>query len=349
MNQDNPPISPISGSVLAWQAELIQQLSALKKGNKLPHAVLIELQTDVDSLSLGWQLVSSLLCQQVNDDASPCGQCHHCQLMQANNYPDFTLTTLVENERNGKLNKDIKIDQIRRLIHQLTLTPNLHAGKIALIYPAEKMNQSAANSLLKTLEEPADEATLILMTHHANRLPVTVRSRCQRWVVKNPGRDEGRSWLQQNGMDPGEVDAYLSLSRNDAQMALELYQQQPLKDLDQLRDQLDRFYADQLSVVAVTSKIRQLPLATLRLILKNILLTTIEKQLEPAWTSDNKDRLIELLELVKHTDSVLKTEENNLNLQLQLEDVLISLKQILKRDTHHAFPKPGNIITQYQG
>lgn len=347
MSSDKQESSLISAASFPWQNEVIQQLITLKKSNQLPHAVLIELQTGVESQSLGWQLVSALLCEQDENDARPCGHCHHCQLMQANNYPDFTFTTLVENERTGKLNKDIKIDQIRRLIHQLTLTPNRRAGKFALIYPAEKMNLSSANSLLKTLEEPTEDATLILMTHHVNRLPVTIRSRCQKWVIKNPEEDDARNWLLKNGIGPEEVDAYLSLSGKDTQLALEFYQQQSLKHLQQFDEHLKNYLADKISIVSLVSQIKHIPTATLRLILKHLLLSFIHEQLDLEFTSDNKLKIIELLDLVKQSESTLKIEENNLNFQLQLEDVLISLKQILKRDEHHAFTKPGDFITQH--
>ena len=173
MNQEQDIIEPVIGEALPWQRPLVQKLGSLRQQHRLPHALLIELQTQVDSRAFGWYLVMALLCESP-EDGNPCQVCPACALMRANNYPDFTFTTLLENDKTHKLNKDIKIDQIRRLIHQLSLTDSRQGGKFALIYPAEKMNPSAANSLLKTLEEPSSNSTLILLTHNPGRLPVTI-------------------------------------------------------------------------------------------------------------------------------------------------------------------------------
>jgi DNA polymerase-3 subunit delta' len=327
---------PVIASAEAWQDDVIQELCGLKQKGQLPHAVLIGLQTGVNSRSFGWQLVTALLCQ-ISDAQGPCGQCDHCHLMQANNYPDFTFTTLLPNERTGKISKDIKVEQIRRLIHQLTLTPNRQSGKVALIYPAEKMNQSAANSLLKTLEEPADEVTIILLSHHVNRLPITVRSRCQQWLIRNPPMRIAQSWLQASGMDPEQIDISLSLTQGDVQMALQLQQQDCLQYAQQFSLGFDDFIEDKQSVIPLVTLLKKVSNETLRLIVHNALLDHIYRQLDQDLSAETKTTLAELLELKKQAQTILRIEENNLNLQLQLEDVLISLKQILKRDTHHAF------------
>lgn len=336
MAEDKQDYQLITASSLPWQDEFMEQLISLKQKAQLPHALLISLKTAVDSRSLGWQLVSALLCEK-SDAKGPCGQCNHCHLMQANNYPDFTFTTLLPNERTGKINKDIKIDQIRKLIHQLTLTPNRQGGKVALIYPAEKMNQSAANGLLKTLEEPADGVTLILLSHHANRLPITVRSRCQQWDIANPDTQTAVSWLQANGVDPKLIDTSLLITNGDAQMALQLYQQDSLRYVQQFADHLAQFVEGKENVMPIVALLKQLSSDTQRLILKNTLQKYIHRQLDQELSADTKRTLAELLALQEHAQSVLRIEENNLNLQLQLEDVLISFKQILTRDTHHAF------------
>jgi len=59
-------------------------------------------------------------------------------------------------------------------------------NKVAIIEPAEMVNIAAANSLLKTLEEPASNVFIILATLHPTRLPATIRSRCQKIVINAP-------------------------------------------------------------------------------------------------------------------------------------------------------------------
>jgi DNA polymerase-3 subunit delta' len=65
-----------------------------------------------------------------------------------------------------------------------------------LIHPAEAMNQAAANSLLKTLEEPVSGTIMMLISANPSRLPATIRSRCQLITVPVPPVDVACQWLQ---------------------------------------------------------------------------------------------------------------------------------------------------------
>ena len=324
-------LDTIEPEALSWQIPLVERLVALKRQQRLPHALMIELETQVDSRSFGWYLVTALLCED-QQTSKPCLKCPACQLMQANNYPDFTFTTLEENDKTHKLNKDIKIDQIRRLIHQLALTDSRQAGKYALIYPAEKMNQSSANSLLKTLEEPSANSTLILLTHNPGRLPVTIRSRCQRWPLNNPDDAAARAWMLDSGMPKEHLDAYLELAHADAQLALELMQQDFAPQHLTFRRLLDDFLQNRIAAAAVVQGAGINEPAKLRLLVKTELVRLIYQQLQQQLTTTVKQQLAGLLELIQDNEHYLRIEDNNLNLQIQLEDLLISMKRVLTRE-----------------
>jgi len=89
----------------------------------------------------------------------------------------------------------IGIEQIRELVADLSLTSYAGGGKVAVIEPANAMTASAANSLLKTLEEPPGDALLVLVTDKTGRLPATIFSRCQRINVPVPAESESLAWL----------------------------------------------------------------------------------------------------------------------------------------------------------
>jgi len=95
----------------------------------------------------------------------------------------------------------ILIDQVRELVTDLQLTSYEGGGKVAVIEPANAMTRNAANSLLKTLEEPPGDALLILVADRTGRLPATVFSRCQRFDFAPPPAVEGLRWLDQ--LQPG--------------------------------------------------------------------------------------------------------------------------------------------------
>ncbi|MGB5469257.1 MAG: hypothetical protein WBM64_02465 [Woeseiaceae bacterium] len=95
----------------------------------------------------------------------------------------------------------IGIEQVRDLVADLSLTSYAGAGKVAVIDPANAMTNNAANSLLKTLEEPPGDALLILIADRVGRLPATIFSRCQRIEFAPPSQADALEWL--NHLRPG--------------------------------------------------------------------------------------------------------------------------------------------------
>ena len=91
--------------------------------------------------------------------------------------------------------QSILIEQIRELVSDLALTSYEGLGKVAVIEPADLMTHNAANSLLKTLEEPPGDTLLILVADRAGRLPATIYSRCQRIDFRLPAEDVALGWL----------------------------------------------------------------------------------------------------------------------------------------------------------
>jgi DNA polymerase-3 subunit delta' len=89
----------------------------------------------------------------------------------------------------------IHIDQIRELVGELSLTSYEGGAKVVVIEPANAMTGSAANSLLKTLEEPPGDALLLLVADRMGTLPATILSRCQRLTIATPPERVSLAWL----------------------------------------------------------------------------------------------------------------------------------------------------------
>jgi hypothetical protein len=94
----------------------------------------------------------------------------------------------------------IKIDQVRKLNAFSVNTPQIAKCKVAVIVDAHLLNTNAANTLLKTLEEPPRNTHILLSTPHWGRLLPTIRSRCQRYQVAQSA-DEATQWLSAKGLD----------------------------------------------------------------------------------------------------------------------------------------------------
>jgi DNA polymerase-3 subunit delta' len=97
--------------------------------------------------------------------------------------------------------ESIGIEQIRELVHEMTLTSYEGGAKVAVVEPANAMTVNAANGLLKTLEEPPGNALLVLVADRVGKLPATIFSRCQRIDLAPPAADVALTWLDR--LQPG--------------------------------------------------------------------------------------------------------------------------------------------------
>lgn len=150
-----------------------QQLQQMRETRRLPHALLFKGAAGTGKQQFARHFLQALLCLQNKPDGSACDTCHGCRQVIGQAHPDMMLIGP------EKLGAAIKIDQIRKL-NEFVRQSSLQGGfRIAIIYPADAMNVNAANALLKTLEEPAPDALLILVSNLSGQLPATILSRCQ--------------------------------------------------------------------------------------------------------------------------------------------------------------------------
>ena len=329
------PDTDIAPHYLPWQASLLERAVKLKSEQRLPHAVMIDTASEVDISAFIWHLSMLLLCDQPQD-LSPCGSCQACRMMQAGTYSDFGLVTLEADEKTKKISKNIKIDQIRDLIHEVTLTHQYDGLKIAAIYPAEAMNKASANALLKTLEEPAPRVLIMLLTHNSGRIPITLRSRCQSWSIDPPTAQQAREWLAAEGLSEEDSQRYLDYAGGDPLLALDLQHKDYAALVTQFKSRFSQFLRSELSVASLCQELLSFETASVRRLV-NMTLSAYCYQTSGVDTDANpgpganRSRARRLLDLRLRAQNQLRIEENYLDFQLQLEDVLISLKQILTR------------------
>lgn len=206
------------------EASLAQALGA-ERG----HALLIHGARGIGQFELGRAIAAAGLCETPLPtrpaSGAACGHCAACRLMAARTHPDLLVLVpaalreslgLGGEEEGGdaaegtkskaKPSRDIKVDAVRATIEFAQQTAARGQGKAVLLYPAERMNPSSANMLLKTLEEPPGETRFVLVTAAPQRLLPTVRSRCQALAVPLPETAVAEAWLAAQGVDqPGIV------------------------------------------------------------------------------------------------------------------------------------------------
>lgn len=153
-----------------WAVELLRGQLA---GGSLRHAYLFTGPQGVGRRTLALRFAQAINCPQPPAPGTPCGVCRTCRQLETQQHPD--LAVLAAEEIGGVL----KVDQIRELQHNLSLAPYAAAYRIALLLRFEEAHLSAANALLKTLEEPSARVVLLLTADSPENLPETILSRCQ--------------------------------------------------------------------------------------------------------------------------------------------------------------------------
>lgn len=196
-----------------WQSDSWQALQGLR--SRLPHALLIKGAQGIGKLDLALCFAQSLLCASPKSDGMACQECDSCHWFEQDSHPDFRLIqpeamSVAEDgeEKVGgkKPSREISVDQIRDLSNFANLSAHCGGYRVVVINPAETMNNNAANSLLKTLEEPTDKLLFLLITHKPQQLLPTILSRCLGFTINTPTREAGIAWLaKQDIKDPDQA------------------------------------------------------------------------------------------------------------------------------------------------
>jgi len=164
-------------------------LTAALASGRLPHALLLHGPAGVGKGDWARRLAAALLC--TDHARRPCGACAACGRIAHGNA--FDLMTLIPD------GAQIKVEQVR------ALKDLVHSGVrpgVALVDPADAMNPSTANTLLKTLEEPPPGWTLVLVTARPEAVLATIRSRCQAVRFGLLAEPEARAVLAARGVAP---------------------------------------------------------------------------------------------------------------------------------------------------
>jgi len=176
--------------LLPWHDAAVAQLQSAWGSKRLSHALLLQGQDGLGKRQLAAWLAAAVLCEKSTTTLEHCSQCASCALLAAGSHPDLVWVAPEEDKQ------QISVDQIRAATERLTKTSYRQGYKIAIVEPAHQMTGSAANGLLKTLEEPTPQSLLILLTSRPSSLLPTVRSRCLKVAVRRPSRDQALRWLQ---------------------------------------------------------------------------------------------------------------------------------------------------------
>ncbi|CAL7960920.1 DNA polymerase III subunit delta' [Gammaproteobacteria bacterium] len=320
-------------SIYPWQQQEWQQLLSCKNSGQLPHAILIKGMEGVGKYHFALCLAEVLLCQK--GSTKSCGECSACQLLKSNNHPDLIIIKSEEE------NKAIKIDQIRELVSELNNTAQQGGYKIVIIEYAELLNIAASNSLLKTLEEPAANVIIILISHHPATLAATIRSRCQIIAIKAPLFNVAQEWLKQQVPD-ADFKLVLALAENAPLKALSILQEENLQRRQEFFQNLYALQNKKMSAVQVAEQCLDWDFRSLLLTFMRVVSDLIKIKFTAVENIINQDQIKELIYLAAKTDlnklftyqkQLLKLHQYfvrniNFNQQLTAESLTITWTQL---------------------
>jgi len=238
---------------LPWHEEDWARLATARQQARLPHALLLRGPAGLGKRRFAEHLAHALLCPAPTREGDPCQTCTSCRQAAAGSHPDIVR---VSPEEPGR---QIKIGAIRQLTARSVLSAQPNAYRVCVIDPADAMNPAAANALLKTLEEPAAKTVLLLVSSRPDRLPATVRSRCQALSFRIPPTPLAQAWLKEQGPVTGLEDC-LPLAAGAPLTALEAAAQDWLGDARRLAEDLAGLAARGINPLQVVEKWEERPL-----------------------------------------------------------------------------------------
>lgn len=218
-----------------WLTPLYHHLVQQHQQARGHHAQLIMTHSGCGGELLLSRVAQWLLCQQRQVE-QPCTHCHACTLMAVQHHPDYHLIRL----ESGK--QQLAVEQIRAVLPSIYQRAQQGGAKVIGLLDSERLSESAANALLKVLEEPPPATYFFLLCRTGVTLPITLRSRCQRWSLAIPTLPEAIAWLQSR--DPtvtvSQATTALQLSMGAPLAALALLKAGGLQQYNALLQDLQR-------------------------------------------------------------------------------------------------------------
>lgn len=326
---------------IVGHSELIKRLQTLQMEDRIPHAMLFCGAEGVGKAMTAEALAAVLLCHEPSEGQC-CGRCPACLALKAGNHPDYFQLLP---ESSGKAAKSIKIEAVRELQAGIARVPLLSQRRVVIIHEAEKMNEAAANCLLKTIEEPAGQVVFILLTSAPAALLDTIISRCMRVEFGIMQHEELKEVLCRQGLQEAEAGRLADIADGSASRAMSLREpevQELFRQAFSLAEKAGSFTVDEMLPLAKEmsgcSREQLIQWLGFAAMIYRDLLVLYSGSGMPLYNRSEMNRLTalldryppaRLLELLKLVQEYQKRLRSNVSLQLCLEGFLIKLNDLV--------------------
>ena len=320
---------------IAGQERAVRQVRAALERGQPHHAYLL-----AGPEGVGKELLARVFAQAANCEAAPearpCGVCASCRNIVKGTHPDVIFVRpqadlvarglVTKADLDAAPSREIRVDEVRQLARRLSLAAAMGRRKIAVLTPADAINERAQNALLKTLEEPPPSTTFLLVTAAPDVLLPTVRSRCQRVQLGPLETDQIAAALTKSGVPAAEAAlraaaAHGSLGRALSLTAQEVERREGLRSsvVDALEAADERAALDLAEACGERDKAETLSQA-----IRDLLHDALVEVAHGA----RRDPPARLLAEHQLCDEVVDALEQNGNGRLQLERLLLGLREL---------------------
>ena len=207
--------------------EIKEMLKHALQNEKVSHSYLFLGISGIGKKMIATEFAKSILCL---NEKIYCNNCKSCLEFDTNNHPDFNI---IEPDGNK-----IKIEQIRELQKRIQEKPIISNNKVYIIDFADTMTTEAQNCLLKTLEEPPEFATIILLGNNESAFLPTIKSRCMILSCKPIQDSELKTFLEQNYGMKNITQNMLDRFQGSVGKAIELKDKEEYQKLEEIIDKL---------------------------------------------------------------------------------------------------------------
>lgn len=187
-------------------SQIQELLQSTIKSKKIVNGYMFSGSGSTKNYEFAKMFAKMILC--FKQEGTSCNDCTSCIMFDDDNHPDYY-------EINKDANESIKIDEIRELQERIIEKPITSLKKVYVINNAEKMTVEAQNCLLKTLEEPPEFITIILVSNNENTILTTIKSRCTKVAFTEENTreltEEEKERYKELEKIFGNVEKYLSI------------------------------------------------------------------------------------------------------------------------------------------
>jgi len=290
---------------LIGNEKIKQNLIKTLNSKKISHSYMFIGTKGIGKKEFAKEFAKGILC--INEEKKLCGNCKSCIEFVNSNNPDYYEIGLEEEENS------IKIETIRQMQKKVQELPIVSTQKVYIIDDSECLTKDAQNCLLKTLEEPPEFVTIILIVSNENKILNTIKSRCIKIYFNDLSNEELNKYIKENIETAGFTENMLKACGGSIGKAKQISENKEIyENLDQIFNNIEKY-----SLLEVMSKVEFLYKSKEEI-------QDILEYLNTIFIKKAKEN-IKHIDYIKHIEQTKTNINNNCNYDMCIDNLLFKI------------------------